>query len=70
MLVEHLDHPHGLEPLEPFDQLPQQLEPFLLALLAQDDERRRRVRHPRLERRQQRIRTSASRTRPRELQVA
>ena len=54
VIVEHLNHAYRLEPLQPFDQLPQQRKALLFALLPKDDERGRRMRHPRFERCEQR----------------
>ena len=53
MLVEHLDYADHFQPLKGLDELSQQLEAFLLALLSQYDQRRRRVRHARFESAQQ-----------------
>jgi hypothetical protein len=53
VLVERFNHAHGLDPLEFLHELPQQSQPIVLALLAQDDQRRGRVRHSRLERLEQ-----------------
>ena len=54
MIVEHLNHAYRLEPLEPLDQLPQQRETFVFALLPKHHQRRRGMRHPGFERCEQR----------------
>ena len=54
MIVEHFNHTHCVEPLEPLDELAEEMKAFLLAPLTEHDQRRRRVRHARLEVREQR----------------